>query len=85
MDKNEIRCPEHKFRLFGKVVVENGTNLMQIKCRECTKEKNKKLEEEGSNDIVEVFHYWDLAGNRIKTEIKYLKKEETNECSNNDS
>ncbi len=79
-DVKEMRCPEHRFRLFAKVVrVDKNTNCFEIKCRECSKEYTKKM---GRN--VEVFHYYDLAG-FVETKIKLIKKEEKNESNNNNS
>jgi len=67
----ELRCPEHKFRLFAKIAVNKKikvdaeTNGIEVKCRECSKKYSKLQGRE-----VEVFHYFDLAGNVFETKIK---------------
>jgi len=66
----EIRCPEHAFRLFGKVVkADKKTNCFEVKCRECSKMYSKKMKQK-----VEVFHYFNLCG-FIETKIKIIGKE----------
>jgi hypothetical protein len=76
MTVRELRCPEHNFRLFGKILCKDGikvdkeTNTIEIKCRECTKYYNKKHDGDGEADV---FHYFDGAGNFVETRIK--KKE----------
>lgn len=83
MSVNEIRCPEHKFRLFGKIIVDKKTNLIEVKCRECTKRLNVNKKEK--DKIGNVYHYYDLAG-LVETKIKYDNKEDdVNGCSNNNS
>ena len=68
---NEIRCPEHKFRLFAKVVkVDKKSNCFEIRCRECSKEYFKNTGEK-----VDVFHYYNLNG-FVETKIIPLKKKE---------
>ena len=77
MKITEIRCPEHKFRLFGKLVVDKKTNMIEVKCRECTKKLNankKENELKGS-----VYHYFDLSG-FVETIIKYDKEEDDFKC-----
>lgn len=78
---SDIRCPEHNFRLFAKIVkVNKKTNCFEIKCRECTKAYTKKMKKK-----VEVFHYYDLAGfveTKIKS-IKIINKEEKSGSNNN--
>lgn len=67
---NEIRCPEHKFRLFAKVVkVNKKTNCFEIRCRECSKAYTKKMKKK-----VDVFHYFNLKG-FVETKIKSIEKE----------
>lgn len=84
MNTTDVRCPEHKFRLFGKIKVDKDTNWLEVKCRECTKEYNKNRMD---NKHVEVFHCYDLAINRMETKIRYFEKkeEDTNGSSNNSS
>jgi len=79
-NNSEMRCPEHKFRLFAKVVkVDKDTNCFEIRCRECSKAYTKKMKRK-----VDVFHYYDLAG-LVETKIKTLRKEEENGSNNNNS
>jgi len=69
----DIRCPEHGFRLFAKVVKVKKDNCFEIKCRECSKAYTKRMKQD-----VEVFHYFNLLGfveTKIKP-IKFIKKEE---------
>lgn len=62
---NDIRCPEHRFRMFARVMkVEKETNLIEIKCRDCTKSYLKRRGEK-----VEVFHYYNILGEFIETRI----------------
>ena len=71
--KEEIRCPEHKFRLFAKVVkVDKKSNCFEIRCRECSKEYSKNTKEK-----VDVFHYYSLDG-FVETKIVPVKKEVIN-------
>ncbi len=64
MDNEDLRCPEHKFRLFGKVVrVDKDTNCFEVRCRECSKAYTNKMKQP-----VDVFHYYNLAG-FIETKI----------------
>ena len=83
MLNKEIRCPEHAFRLFGKIiVVDKKTNLIEVKCRECTKRLNANKKE--GNKIGNVYHYYDLAG-LVETKIKYEGKEDDANGSSNDN
>ena len=69
----ELRCPEHKFRMFGKVVkVDKKTNCIEIKCRECSKASSEKMKQK-----VNVFHYYNLEG-FIESKIIPIKKEVVN-------
>ena len=69
----EIRCPEHKFRLFAKVVkVNKDTNCFEVRCRECSKEYTRKMGKK-----VDVFHYYNLSG-FVETKIIPVKKEVIN-------
>jgi len=81
MKKNdsEMRCPEHRFRLFGKIKVDQKTNCIEVKCRECSKAYTKKYGKK-----VEVFHYFDLAG-FVKTEVKPVKEENKERDVKNES
>jgi len=84
--ENEIRCPEHKFRLFGKLVVDKQTNLVQVKCRECTKEINKSKNKDEPK--ASVYHYYDILSGKIKlvkTEIRYDEKVGEENGSNNNN
>ena len=70
MKVEEIRCPEHKFRLFAKVVkVNKETNCFEVRCRECSKEYSKSMRQK-----VDVFHYYSLAG-FVETKIVPIEKE----------
>jgi len=76
----EIRCPEHKFRLFAKVIkVDKNTNCFEIRCRECSKAYTKKV-----GYKVDVFHYFNLLG-FVETRIKVARKEGDNNGSNNNN
>ena len=76
--KNEIRCPEHNFRLFAKVVkVDKKTNCFEIRCRECSKAYGQKM-----GYKVDVFHYFSLAG---FVETKIIRKEEEKNGSKNNN
>lgn len=83
-EKIEIRCPEHKFRLFAKVVkVDKETNCFEIRCRECSKAYTKKMIEKKlikKHQKVDVFHYFNLLG-FIETKIKPVEKEVVNNGS----
>jgi len=69
----EIRCPEHKFRLFAKVVkVNKDTNCFEVRCRECSKEYTRKMGKK-----VDVFHYYSLSG-FVETKIIPVEKEVIN-------
>ena len=69
----EIRCPEHKFRLFAKVVkVNKDTNCFEVRCRECSKEYTRKMGKK-----VDVFHYYNLLG-FVETKIIPVEKEVIN-------
>ena len=71
--KEEIRCPEHKFRLFAKVVkVNKDTNCFEVRCRECSKEYTRKMGKK-----VDVFHYYSLSG-FVETKIIPVEKEVIN-------
>jgi len=66
----EIRCPEHKFRLFAKIVkVDKKTNCFEVRCRECSKEYSRKMKQN-----VDVFHYFNLLG-FVETKIIAKEKE----------
>jgi len=78
MKKIEIRCPEHNFRLFAKIVkVDKKTNCFEVKCRECSKEYTKKM-----GYKVDVFHYFSLAG-FVETKIIPKEKEVDNNGNKN--
>ena len=77
---SDVRCPEHRFRLFAKrVIVDKNTNCFEIKCRECSKAYTNKMGKK-----VEVFHYYDLSG-FVETKIKLIKKEDEENGSNNNN
>ena len=66
----EIRCPEHAFRLFAKVIkVDKKSNCFEIRCRECSKKHSKKMGQK-----VDVFHYFNLEG-FLESRIKPIGKE----------
>jgi len=66
----ELRCPEHKARLFAKVVkVDPETNCFEIKCKECSKAYTIKMKQK-----VDVFHYFNLL-KFLETKIKPIEKE----------
>jgi len=73
IEEKPMRCPEHAFRLFGKIIVDKKTNLIEVKCRECTKRLNANKKE--NDKIGSVYHYYDLAG-LVETKIKYSEKKE---------
>ena len=67
-EMTEMRCPEHKFRLFGKVVkVDPKTNCFEVRCRECSKAYTKKMGKK-----VDVFHYFNLL-KFLETKVKPIK------------
>jgi len=69
----DLRCPEHSFRLFGKVVkVDKETNCFEVRCRECSKEYTKKMGRK-----VDVFHYFNLLG-FVETKIIPSKEVDNN-------
>jgi hypothetical protein len=68
--RQEMRCPSDARRLFGIVLGESiescngGTPRVQVSCREC-----RKLMQTNDPTIIRVYHYYDLRGRFVSTEV----------------
>lgn len=71
----DILCNRFRYRMFGKIKVVNDdkrTNLLEFKCKECAKAVNRQFSRPEGTEY-EVFHYYDLKGDYMESELK-LKK-----------
>lgn len=87
----ELRCSRFGYRLFGRVVVVNDetrTNLLEFKCKECSKAVNRQFSHPPDMEY-EVFHYYDMEFNLIESDLrmvkKIIKKEVEQECQHQTS
>ncbi len=72
----ELRCSRFGYRMFGKVVVINDnkrSNLLEFKCKECSKSVNKQFSHP-LNTEYEVFHYYDMEFNLVESDLRLTTK-----------
>lgn len=76
-DGKELLCGRFHYRMFGKIRIVNDdkrTNLIEFKCKECSKAVNKQFSHKPNTEY-EVFHYFDMEGNPIESELRQKKIE----------
>ena len=81
----ELLCGRFHFRMFGKIRVVNDdkrTNLIEFKCKECSRAVNKQFSCPPGTEY-EVFHYFDMEGNLVESELKQKKIDRKKEVRNN--
>ena len=78
-DEIELRCDHFRYRMFGKIIRVAKDNLMEYRCKACSKFYSKHFKAPHVT-----FHYYNMAGELVETITQPVEVQDNKQTNKNE-